>query len=137
AAPTPAGRSTRPGGRAQARGRAHERSVIAEEVANTRVERDGDLVQRAYRGARLGALDLRQERHGEPRAARHLLERQVAVLAQVADGLADDAVQVLFGRAEQPLLAHHAVDDHAELFRIERLLEVVDRVELHRLHGRL
>jgi hypothetical protein len=40
-------------------------SVLAEEVLDARLEGDGDLVERRDRRARLGALDLREQRHRE------------------------------------------------------------------------
>ena len=44
-------------------------------------------------------------------------------------------MKLLLGRAREALLAHHARDDLAELVHVERLLDVVDGVELHRRDG--
>ena len=92
---------------------------------DARVEGDGDLVQRRDARRRLGALDLRQERHREARALGHLLEREALLLAEVADGLADDPMQLLFGGAGEPLLLHRAADDLAQLFDGEGLAKIV------------
>jgi hypothetical protein len=43
-------------------------------------------------------------------------------------------VELLLRRPRETLLLHHASDDLAQLFHLEGLLDVVDRVELHALH---
>src|SRR5271170_2522325 len=78
-----------------------------------------------------------KKRHAEARATRHLLQGKVRLLTQVANGVADDLVELLLRRAGKALLAHDARDDLAELVDVERLLDVVDRVELHRGDGAL
>src|SRR5512132_1876139 len=118
------------GARARSGCMAQEQSplVLAEEILDAGLEGHGDLVERRDRRRRLRALDLRQQRDAEPGAARHLLQGEVLVLAQVADGVADDAVELLLRRARQALLAHDAREGLAELVDVEGLLDVVDGV---------
>src|SRR5262245_26851775 len=71
------------------------RSVLAEQILNARLERRGDLVERRDRRARFGSFDLREKRHAEVRAPRHLLQREVLLLTEIADGVADDLVELL------------------------------------------
>jgi urocanate hydratase len=123
-----------PGATGQAGRRA---SDLAEEILDTRVERAGDLVEAGDGSRRLGALDLRQQRDRQAGALAHLLERELLILPHVADGVAYHLVELLLGRARQPLLLHHARDHLAQLLYLERLLDVVDGVELHARDGRL
>src|SRR6266545_2581086 len=113
------------------------RSIRSEKVLNTRLERERDLVERRYRSGRLRAFDLGEERHAEARSPGHLLEREIFLLAQVADRVADDFVQLLFGCSSKALLAHDPRQHLTKLVDVERFLDVVDRVELHRCNRRL
>src|SRR5690606_35889564 len=56
-------------------------SGAAEELGHPQPERVGDLVERADGRARLGALDLAEQRDRQAGAAGELLEREVLVLA--------------------------------------------------------
>src|SRR6266545_1676449 len=89
------------------------RSIRSEKVLNTRLERERDLVERRYRSGRLRAFDLGEERHAEARSPGHLLEREIF------------------------LLAHDPRQHLTKLVDVERFLDVVDRVELHRCNRRL
>src|SRR5438270_13402429 len=63
----------------------------------------GDLVERGDAGARFGALDLREEADRESGTLGELLQRQGPLLAQLADGRPDIAVQLFLGQEGEPL----------------------------------
>ena len=92
-------------------------SEPAEQLGQLDVERGRDLEQGRHARARLGPLDLRQERHRQLGPARHLLEGQAAGLAQLADRAADGGVQLATyelrtfdGENLRPLIAPEIAD---------------------------
>src|SRR5260221_8984261 len=97
-------------------------SVLAEEVLDSGVEGDGDLVEARDRGARLGSLDLGKERDAEAGAPAHLLQGQLLLLAAGADRVSDDLLELLLRGPRQPPLSHPPGEHPPELLHAERLL---------------
>src|SRR5690606_32995406 len=88
---------------------------VPKQLDDAHVEGVGDLVERRDRGAGLGALDLAQQRDGQVGPAPHLLERQLALLAEVPDAGADRDVQLVLAPDDDALLARNPGDGLAHL----------------------
>src|SRR5262245_48914941 len=106
-----------------------------EEVGHPHLERGGELVERRHGGGRFAELDLRDQGDRESSAVGELLQRERGLRPALAQALADDLVEPRLHVDEQALLADRRVDHVAELLEVDRLLQIVERVLLHRAHG--
>src|SRR5262245_19747848 len=100
------------------------RLKLSEQIGDLDVEGRRDLEQRRHRGRGFGALDLRQQRHAQLGAPRHLLERQAALLAHVANVAPDGQVELVLAPQDEALFLGDSGNHLTEFIYGERLLDV-------------